>query len=462
MTPMKLQEMLQEEDDEYYDEPMANANDELDRSARSASSSISKSRRFRSFLRRRRKGKSGRTTPKKSLSFFHSQYENCSNAVDVDDSRSINKTASKYDESQSLAAGVYSEGVGRRGRGEEVQSKRKGGLARQLSTIKTTADLNGGMTKNAGPSLFLQEASHLLSLLSAVAFATLRNDIESAESPLKDYKPGSPWPPTDPDAEDVDIPYDFYKTNRFKVALKYLLGNNRTAAQRTVYNACRPFSVLGGVSDAEIAVLQRARGPLAKTALCTMWLQEFISREFLNGAFGNVSPPIISRLFQYTSDGMIGYNQARKVAYIPFPFPHSQLTTFFLAAVTLFMPLLMLTFVNEIIVATILNTFAVGVFFGLWMVANELEDPFRNVPNDIPLNNFQAQFNEALVCMFAGFHPEAWWDIDERKDVLNCSKSEEVRDDELLSSIKSNRGNDDVGRNLNDELNASVLDRIKE
>ena len=52
------------------------------------------------------------------------------------------------------------------------------------------------------------------------------------------------------------------------------------------------------------------------------------------------------------------------------------------------------------------------------MVSNELEDPFRNVPNDIPLNHFQAQFNEALACMFAGFHPEAWWDIDERKKSL--------------------------------------------
>jgi predicted membrane chloride channel (bestrophin family) len=50
---------------------------------------------------------------------------------------------------------------------------------------------------------------------------------------------------------------------------------------------------------------------------------------------------------------------------------------------------------------------------GLWLVANELEDPFRNAPNDLPLNNFQAQFNEALVCVFAGFHPEAWWDVDE-------------------------------------------------
>jgi hypothetical protein len=43
-------------------------------------------------------------------------------------------------------------------------------------------------------------------------------------------------------------------------------------------------------------------------------------------------------------------------------------------------------------------------------VARELEDPFHNIPNDLPLTTFQAQFNEALCVMFAGFHPDAWWE----------------------------------------------------
>lgn len=43
-------------------------------------------------------------------------------------------------------------------------------------------------------------------------------------------------------------------------------------------------------------------------------------------------------------------------------------------------------------------------------MARELESPFHNVPNDIPLTTFQAEFNEALCAMFAGFHPDSWWD----------------------------------------------------
>jgi hypothetical protein len=47
-----------------------------------------------------------------------------------------------------------------------------------------------------------------------------------------------------------------------------------------------------------------------------MWLQEFISRETLNGSSGDINGAILSRLYQYQSDGMVGYNQARKIAYI--------------------------------------------------------------------------------------------------------------------------------------------------
>ena len=155
------------------------------------------------------------------------------------------------------------------------------------------------------------------------------------------------------------------------------------------------------------------------------------------------------------------------------------------------MPILMLTFVPEVIVAAILNTLTVGVFFGrykmisfifyfngkktnicisivfvvlkgLWLVANELEDPFRNVPNDIPLNNFQAQFNEALVCMFAGFHPEAWWDIDERKNALSKSSrgNGDLTADTLIGTeVISDKRNKNVGGNSSRSLS---LGRIAE
>mmetsp|Transcript_974 Transcript_974/g.1410 ORF Transcript_974/g.1410 Transcript_974/m.1410 type:complete len:402 (-) Transcript_974:1187-2392(-) len=260
------------------------------------------------------------------------------------------------------------------------------------------------------PSLFLQEVAHLLSLLSAVAMSTLRNDVEGTESPLDKYTPGDPWPPVDPDALSVNVRREYNEHSRFWTVLEFLLGSNRSIQHRTLYNRARPFSVLGNVSDAEMFMLQSARGPEAKVGLCTMWIQEFLSREYLDGSTGKTPPPIISRLYQIISDGYLGYSQARKVAYIPFPFAHAQMTAIFVSVQTFMVPVLMYSYVNDTPLALLLNFFCVLSFVGLHEVAKELENPFQNAPNDIPLTTFQAQFNEALVTLYAGFHPDSWYD----------------------------------------------------
>jgi len=290
------------------------------------------------------------------------------------------------------------------------------------------------------PPLLLQEGAHLISLLSAVALSTLRNDLEEADSPLISFTPGAPWPHVDPDAYGADVRKGWSQSRSFRTVLSFLLGISRTPAARTLYNAARPFRVVGGVSDAEIEVLQAARGPYAKVALCTMWVEEFITREHMNGGMGAVGAPIISRLYQFISDGMLGYNQARKIAYIPFPFPHAQITSLFVLVVVALMPVLMITYIDNKFFGFVVNLLTVMCFTGLHEVARELENPFQNVPNDIPLNNFQAQFNEGLMQMFAGYHPDAFWEIhpveDETDEIVFDPVSSYPPTAERLESMK--------------------------
>lgn len=268
--------------------------------------------------------------------------------------------------------------------------------------------LDGGL-HNKEASLFLQELSHLLSLLSAVALSTLRLDVEGTEIPLVEYAPSSGWPPVDPDRLSRERRAAYDDKNWCLVLFRFMFGMSRNAVRRTQYNAARPFRVLGGVSDAEAMLLRSARGPTAQVSLCAMWLQEFITREHIAGSTGTVAPPNISRLYQFISDGMVGYNEARKVACVPFPFPHAQLSVLFTFVLVFMMPILMYSFVHGKFLACIINFSTVLCFTGLHEVARELENPFQNVPNDIPLTYYQAQFNESLLAMFAGFHPDAFW-----------------------------------------------------
>jgi hypothetical protein len=153
------------------------------------------------------------------------------------------------------------------------------------------------------PSLFLQEAAHLYSLLSAVAMSTLRCDVEGTESPIASYIPGIPFPPVNPDELSPDTQLQYYATSPLWNFIYYLLGIKKSQQGRTLYNAARPFRVIGGISDNEARCLQQTNGPTAQMALCTMWLKEFVTREYLNGSTGNVAPPIIARVYQFISDG---------------------------------------------------------------------------------------------------------------------------------------------------------------
>jgi hypothetical protein len=147
-----------------------------------------------------------------------------------------------------------------------------------------------------------------LSYLVFLAYsATLRNDIEGTESPLAEYIPGRPFPPVNPDELSLDIKQMYHESSPFWTCLYFVLGISRSPKQRTLYNAARPFRVIGGISDKEAQLLQEARGPYAQMALCNMWLKEFVSREYLNGSTGNVAPPIVGRVYQFISDGVTGY-----------------------------------------------------------------------------------------------------------------------------------------------------------
>lgn len=242
----------------------------------------------------------------------------------------------------------------------------------RVTSLKLESRLDGGIQTQVA-SLFLQELTHMLSLLSAVALSTLRNDVEGAQSPLIEYKAGEAFPPQDPDQFDSKKKKMFGQKNSFVTSILYAFGYTRSDYHRTLYNAARPFRVIGGISEGECKLLQEANGPLAKVALVELWLLEFITREHLCGSTGKVPPPIVGRLHLAATDGFTAYNQARKVAFTPFPFPHAQIAVFFTLVTMVIIPLLMISYTSSKLVAALMNFFTVLVFTGLHEVARELE-----------------------------------------------------------------------------------------
>ena len=70
---------------------------------------------------------------------------------------------------------------------------------------------------------------------------------------------------------------------------------------------------------------------------------------------------------------------------------------------------LMDQYTDGMAVGCILTFLTVTALSGVHEVARELENPFRNVPNEIPLSTLMAEANEALITMYSGYHPDLYW-----------------------------------------------------
>ena len=59
---------------------------------------------------------------------------------------------------------------------------------------------------------------------------------------------------------------------------------------------------------------------------CYLVMQWLVDVVVLTGKarWYEVEGPIVSRIYQELSDGMLGYNHARKFTEVPFPFPYAQ------------------------------------------------------------------------------------------------------------------------------------------
>jgi len=117
--------------------------------------------------------------------------------------------------------------------------------------------------------------------------------------------------------------------------------------------------------------------------------------------------------------------------YIPFPFPHAQLSAIFVLVIVLAVPFMMNQYANERWLGSILTFLLVTCLSGLHEVGRELENPFQSSPNEVPLCSLLAMYNESLIAMCSGFHPDAYWE-----DSINVEKDEQFCD--INTSISMN------------------------
>lgn len=137
-----------------------------------------------------------------------------------------------------------------------------------------------------------------------------------------------------------------------------------------------------------------------------------------------IPPPILSRVYQTLSRGLVNLLNAKKIKDTLFPFPYAQLIVFLLFMNTFIMPVMISAIIETKLWGAIITFIPVFGLFSLNFVARELEMPFGNDANDLPLAHFQAEMNRSILML-----------LHEKADILPRTSSHCVRNvEELLKT----------------------------
>jgi len=106
-----------------------------------------------------------------------------------------------------------------------------------------------------------------------------------------------------------------------------------------------------------------------------------------------------SRTSATLAAGMVALQKARRISEFYFPFPYAQMLTVLLLGITFVQPLIAATFIKSPLWAGILTFIGVFTLWSISYVAQEIERPFGDSANDLPLVDMQVSFNASLTAM---------------------------------------------------------------
>jgi len=125
------------------------------------------------------------------------------------------------------------------------------------------------------------------------------------------------------------------------------------------------------------------------------WIQEELLERMADGGL-QAPPPIVTRIWQDLTNGMQGFNDADMIDDTPFPFPYSQIISILLLLLATTSGYVMMVFVENYYWVLFLTGTVVGTFHALNEVAKELEIPYGEDANDLPMTEYQDCFNNRM------------------------------------------------------------------
>mmetsp|Transcript_67457 Transcript_67457/g.158242 ORF Transcript_67457/g.158242 Transcript_67457/m.158242 type:complete len:529 (-) Transcript_67457:21-1607(-) len=152
-------------------------------------------------------------------------------------------------------------------------------------------------------------------------------------------------------------------------------------------------------------------------------IQSLITQSLDDGII-RVPAPIISRVYQTLSRGFVNLLNAKKIADTRFPFPFAQLISLLLFVNIVLTPILITSIFTQPVWCVVFSVIPIFGMSCLNFIGVELENPFGQDDNDLPLDHFQGEMNNCLLMLL---HSSA--DLLPDVDITRClTDVVEIRD----------------------------------
>lgn len=170
--------------------------------------------------------------------------------------------------------------------------------------------------------------------------------------------------------------------------------------------------------------------------LVLQWIQRLIVERNADDTI-KIAPPILSRVYNQLGNGIVKLNNARKIKEFPIPFPLAQMVTVLLVFHWLTTAVICAMALQNAVSSGLAAFVVISAYWGTNYMAVELEDPYGDDANDLPLQDMQRDLNCSLRSLI---HPKALavprYTFDEEHDGLMMSETIDV-DDYVTALVES-------------------------
>lgn len=205
------------------------------------------------------------------------------------------------------------------------------------------------------------------------------------------------------------------------------------------------FAYIGteGMDPKQLAFLLSHKDKVGRCEIVKQWVQRSVWEAMYSGVLP-IPRAVLPGIFQEISRGSAFISSARNLNDFLFPFPYAQMLTGLLIVHACLTPLLSGLLLNSGIWSLVFTFVSVFAFWGTNYVASELESPFADHANKLPVAAMQVDFNRSLWTLLEKRAQEppsfAFDKVKHSKWIgaLNKSMCAEIRDSKAFKEFSKN------------------------